>query len=1124
MFAGYAKGFGKPSTSFQERQIQLICKMCEVMKYFLRQLLTSFMHDHSQDVVLVSYSSDCTPTKFRKRIRTCTDNLTINRSARTCGEFLVQRMFALTADGKKRAFFPEPYRLQDKTAWSCFSAWLQLHLDCRGCGHDGIAIFHFCYDRGILEPLFRCQAKYLRGKYEFDKQERGEVAAFERWCRTLILKTECLNHGAHNSLCWAFRQWIWDPTTTKKLFICIESLRQGYSELVRHLPKWIGSVLRFEDAESDHFLEMWNLFGVHPELASLLCDLQVRFEDNCIKIAARWQHHPDLQNILFTAFLGVWSWRRFSDSRWVTFGLSCRALLGALYLGLTSYLQFLSMHPGVSLYNLRGFAKFFSKNVKEVVGIVGVSSFVSDGVLTLLMEDERVIRALPSIDQAIQEELLYIESLSDSVLRVIAGCCEYSLPRLRHAVTHSAWVQAGFFNERVNSAREPPWSICSERDGLINLLMGPRPTEPTLMKIYDLGKLGTPHKQLDDVVALMRNVPWSIKTAEQGHTHATRIARYHPDLSSNVLAARSYICSIKPLLHRDPEQAGMEQLRQRLQRLDDRRPNHITGRQVYLKELQGEVRQARSRGRDLPSNISSIVMSGHGRSWNKLSVEKRNEYEEKALAEREAAMDRICEERSEIIGKIKELEAKRQDCSESPQSLRLLMSDCRLSPAQHNDLDRALQDESWTWGKISSLREQADRAIGPPSAEMRAAIEMQEAPSQSIGHPKPPWLSFVCKERDDLKNAVFRFLSPEGPFFYKLLYAKQNPLIVCFTPIAEATPLEGNSSSSSFMCDTVMWQRTFKTQVPQFVFSPGSTIDCEWQMDVLVDVWFGRGGTLYSDGLWLPWESLRTVPDAVSSEVSSSPKDEGTAAEVNDLEDCPWLLELFGPESQYWSPEAIETFTKPSSTSTVGLAATDVDSALEDLWARRVDLQGELARQGDHFSWNVRGGTWTATHKGMAYDSYRAFARNGAPQEWCSKVRLLKAATFAVQLYGDDGGLNLAIWWVEKMSHLYSFSCDNLSADEWRQVADKHKEPDDIANLYATGGPKVKARINEIRNMIPRLQRSSLINVLLAKKQKNLYIYIHIYVSMYVCISNLCTIWGVGKGGGRGRGSPVGMY
>ena len=68
---------------------------------------------------------------------------------------------------------------------------------------------------------------------------------------------------------------------------------------------------------------------------------------------------------------------------------------------------------------------------------------------------------------------------------------------------------------------------------------------------------------------------------------------------------------------------------------------------------------------------------------------------------------------------------------------------------------------------------------------------------------------------------------------------------------------------------------------------------------------------------------------------------------------------------------------------------------------------------------HVRGGTWTALHKGTAYDTIRGCVNKGESLRWCRKYGLLATSSFAVQRFTEAGAVALAFFGCERMQNLY---------------------------------------------------------------------------------------------------------
>ena len=124
------------------------------------------------------------------------------------------------------------------------------------------------------------------------------------------------------------------------------------------------------------------------------------------------------------------------------------------------------------------------------------------------------------------------------------------------------------------------------------------------------------------------------------------------------------------------------------------------------------------------------------------------------------------------------------------------------------------------------------------------------------------------------------------------------------------------------------------------------------------------------------------------------------------------------------------------------------------------------------FFWTLRGGRWTAEHRGVAYDSYRAQARGGSPSTFCVLHRLPKTATFAVARYSEDVCLELAKLWIHRMTFLYELWFRTGLAKPVLYTSgllSSYKVPAELESLFAVPG-HAQARAREILRLAPKVR------------------------------------------------------
>ena len=110
-------------------------------------------------------------------------------------------------------------------------------------------------------------------------------------------------------------------------------------------------------------------------------------------------------------------------------------------------------------------------------------------------------------------------------------------------------------------------------------------------------------------------------------------------------------------------------------------------------------------------------------------------------------------------------------------------------------------------------------------------------------------------------------------------------------------------------------------------------------------------------------------------------------------------------------------------------------------------------------------GQWTATHKGLAADAYKASARGSDVQNWRQQHNLPRSARFDISMYGDEVAAGLARAWRSKLQHLYNaYLCDGACK---RAHVSSRREPAEYSSLLASLTGRQLVRAVGIREIEP---------------------------------------------------------
>ena len=181
---------------------QVVERLAECSKAFLALKAKTLICQHSEEPILVSYSSDGTPLTTKETFTRGVGRLRVTRKGGSVSEYLTQRMFVQIVDGQRVIVFKDPVKLEDKRAICLLTAACNFFETPRELGHIGLCVSHFCWDRAIysamdrlLKQLHMFQAKHIGSSMEAGA---GKLLHLKKW----QFSSACCNHDCHNALRW----------------------------------------------------------------------------------------------------------------------------------------------------------------------------------------------------------------------------------------------------------------------------------------------------------------------------------------------------------------------------------------------------------------------------------------------------------------------------------------------------------------------------------------------------------------------------------------------------------------------------------------------------------------------------------------------------------------------------------------------------------------------------------------------------------------------------------------------------------------------------------------------------------------------------------------------------------
>ena len=229
--------------------------------------------------------------------------------------------------------------------------------------------------------------------------------------------------------------------------------------------------------------------------------------------------------------------------------------------------------------------------------------------------------------------------------------------------------------------------------------------------------------------------------------------------------------------------AVVTRIRRRLSKLRGKRPNAITGRQLFLSQMLMKTRAANARlppGKRYYSRHE--VMKLHGHYWRELPPSKQAEYERQALAMRaertEEMEDAIADEADRLQAALAQ-----QDTDRANRSQSMMMSACRLDNKRLLLWQEVLQSSALSSVVVKKMSKSSAMCPSPLSQEAFQHL-VDQSPLHVSGPSSACALPLrVAKARGALRSAVIA-VEEEGELeWYRVVVAMITPCRLLLQPL-----------------------------------------------------------------------------------------------------------------------------------------------------------------------------------------------------------------------------------------------------------------------------------------------------------------------------------------------------
>lgn len=1041
--AAVLRRFAKPSEPHQFREFQTICRVVEASKRMMDVKMERFIKDLGERTLLLSYAGDGTPVEARNRSVSEVPGSKSLRSVQKTEEYYVHVCFAVAKHplcGREECVRLEEPRVmsEGKKTGAEYAIGASFMQDPRALGHRGIQIIHMAWDRahfGSISTIWRQHwtRSLLRGSPAMADMEADD-AYLMQW----VICTPCALHDAHNSIKWGNYGRFTDKKFMRDVFIAIASLGNCSRQLLDYVPQWLPTVLRVVDAEecpsAEELSELWSALVRNQAAVQTIVMLRLHWVDKELRCCVPEEGNIDEHSIpalVAHVLHQVWSFRKFTSSRWGSIGPSTRAMVAAMLTGVEHLVRTNLDDDDQSAYLLSGFNRM-NAEVKEFVCTTAIYSFPSEFLVRNLLEDGRVSLHLEKLKEGVQEQWDYLSSLSDSTWETLASVCGMYPAEYRHTVLEKALTSMSFITFRIFSAAESlPFSLLRGdlNENLDSLVSGEAPEEPVAAKVRMLLLRDPLAKvRISNAVLLLQEISWTTSVVEQQHASASMVARYSPTVEQPALVCRAGVHMFRKLLPElSPAMKKVVRLREALQRLDRRRPRRAGAWQVHCGRAVEVSTTFKEEQRSFASKDTHLrVFASAKKIYDRMTDERRRELQRAAEHLAVQKEKEIQDEKVRLLAEMQRVETVNSEIQVVEGSVKL--SSCQWVQKDIDFIHSLLQAPEFSADRVALRRQEILEAPKPPSGAELSELQdlpVYEGPEEPME--RPEWVSLLVRHRDELKSVLFICTLEDEQTFFLAQFAQVIPVALWFAKV---------DSLEQYFEETPLTEPEYTAGVvSQFAhaFLVRPLDHCSWSGLPSVEVGnleVLRGCTHVAEGLVvsnmqpLPLARvLETLPPLPAKQKHYKPaagkQRETPASTETFMEKYPFLRDLLVSSDD--EDEAMGDDNAASSTGKPGPKASATEDipldTLEALLEKLAACQRWCAESNslhvEDFHVVVRGGKDLILRTGLAYDGIRGQCTK-ASEEWCVQSGFGKSRTFSTQAFGTSAARDMASTWCHK--------------------------------------------------------------------------------------------------------------
>ena len=393
----------------------------------------------------------------------------------------------------------------------------------------------------------------------------------------------------------------------------------------------------------------------------------------------------------------------------------------------------------------------------------------------------------------------------------------------------------------------------------------------------------------------------------------------------------------------DGEGPVVQRCRRRIQRLQQKQPQKITGRHVFLANKMKKLALHNEGTAGVARPLSrQKVMSLHDAEWLRLSEAAKRSYELQADVQRSEQQSSVASALDEEHRYLQDAKLEEATGSQAKPSS-MLISQCRMKKDDLDRLQRLFQAEFLTTAVLQK-RHHESRHCPPPLHGPRFSALQQKSKLPSVESEGFGSTALrVCRGRSAFRNACF-FIEDDHDTgrWYRFITAMLNPVRLVLLPLSvQELPEPANLTRTRADLDS--WAATTMTHL--WAFNPAEVeasdvfedVDFD-RLFVVMDSVFKAPGMLTSMGMLTMLQGILDGLDERPSSMNRSSETTGDAQQTGGTAPVTsqpaWLSHLFstqGPSSASASTSSAGVVVDDGDM--VGGESAEIgDPAVENLW------------------------------------------------------------------------------------------------------------------------------------------------------------------------------------------------